>query len=162
MWVTRYLEPNVIKSRATMRHAGAAALAAVVLTAACTSEPPPPLIVPFARICEQDPRTRVVVDGYLRLPMLGITCKSGRCVIAFYAGPGGKGPWIGADVRNSARANSGVNAIEMPEKTYRIEDLRVHLKDGRIVDQDAKVRLTGHVTKSGSSCRMEVDIIETP
>ena len=137
-------------------------IAATVLVAACSTEPPPPVMVPFAKICEQDSHARVAVNGYLRLPMLGITCKSGRCVIAFYAGAGGKGPWVGADVRNTARADAGVNAIEMPAKTYRIEDLRVHLADGRVVGQDAMVKLIGHVTRTGNSCRIEVDVIETP
>lgn len=137
------------------------ALVATALVAACSAETPP-LSVTFADMCKQEPKVRVAVDGYLRLPMLGITCKSGRCVIAFYAGPGGKGAWIGAEVRNTARPDSGVNAIEMPPKTYRIEDLRVHLKDGRVVGQEAKVRLTGEVTKIGNSCRIEVDVIETP
>jgi hypothetical protein len=137
------------------------ALVATVILAACSAEKPP-LAVTFGNICQQEAKSQVAVEGYLRLPMLGITCKSGRCVIAFYAGPGGKGAWIGADVRNTARPDSGVNAIEMPPKTYRIEDLRVHLKDGRVVGQDAKVRLTGEVTKSGNSCRIEVDVIEAP
>ena len=137
-------------------------IATTVLVAACSTGPPPPVMVPFAKICEQDSNARVAVNGYLRLPMLGITCKSGRCVIAFYAGAGGKGPWVGADVRNTARADAGVNAIEMPAKTYRIEDLRVHLTDGRVVGQDAMVKLIGHVTRTGNSCRIEVDVIETP
>jgi hypothetical protein len=136
-------------------------LACVIAIGACSTGKPP-VAATFGNICQQAPEARVAVNGYLRLPMLGVTCKSGRCVIAFYAGPGGKGPWIGAEVRNTARPDSGVNAIEMPAKTYRVEDLRVHLKDGRVVGQDQMVRLTGEVRKIGNSCRIEVDVIEVP
>jgi len=131
------------------------------MLSACSAEKPP-VAVTFASICQQEAKTRVAVDGYLRLPPLGITCKSGRCIIAFHSRPGGKGAWIGADVRNTAKPGSGSNAIKMPSKSYRVEDLRVHLKDGHVVGQEEKVRLVGEVRNSGKSCRIEVDAIETP
>jgi len=136
-------------------------LAAVAVLAGCTADKPPAAVT-FSNICQQEAKTRVAIDGYLRLPLMNMTCKSGRCLATLYAAPGGKGAWIGADVRNTAKPGSGVNAIEMPPKTYRAEDLRVHLKDGSVVGQDAKVKLTGSVTSSGNSCRIEVDLIEPP
>ena len=134
-------------------------LATVAVLAGCAADQAP-ITVSFSNICQQEAKSRVAVDGYLRLPLMNMTCKSGRCLAIFYAAPGGKGAWIGADVRNTAKSGSGVNAIEMPPKTYRAEDLRVHLKDGSVVGQDAKVRLIGEVRKSGNSCRIEVDLIE--
>jgi hypothetical protein len=50
--------------------------------------------------------------------------------------------------------------IEMPPKTCRAEDLRVHLKNGSVVGQDAEVRLIGEVRESGNNCRSEADLIE--
>jgi hypothetical protein len=132
-------------------------LSAIALLAGCSTEKEPAPVT-LANICQQE--TRVAVEGYLRLPLMNMTCKSGRCLITFYAGPGGKGAWIGADVRSTAQPGSGVNAIEMPPQKYRAENLRVHLKDGRVIGQDSRVRLTGEVRKSGDSCRIAVDIIE--
>jgi hypothetical protein len=135
--------------------------ATVAVLAGCGADQPPATVT-FSDICQQEPKARVAVDGYLRLPLMNMTCKSGRCLATFYAAPGGKGAWIGADVRNTAKPGSGVNAIEMPPKTYRAEDLRTHVKDGSVVGPDAKVRLIGEVRKSGNNCRIEVDLIEAP
>jgi hypothetical protein len=143
------------------RHRFHLGLATAAMLAACAADKPPAAVT-FSNICQQEAKLRVAVEGYLRLPLMNMICKSGRCLAVFYAAPGGKGAWIGADVRNTAKPGSGVNAIEMPPKTYRAEDLRVHLKDGSVVGQDAKVSLTGTVSRSGNSCRIEVDIIEAP
>jgi hypothetical protein len=45
------------------------ALAAVAMLAACSPDKPPAAVT-FSNICQQEAKTRVAVEGYLRLPLI--------------------------------------------------------------------------------------------
>ncbi len=47
----------------------------------------------------------------------------------------------------------------LPDK-FRAQDLRIHASDGKVVDPDTKLRLTGVVQKAGDSCELAVDVVE--
>jgi hypothetical protein len=101
-----------------------------------------------------------VIEGYLRLPVMGTTCKSGRCMLTLISDLQGRVLSISAQVRNTAKRDSGVNAMEpLPEK-FREEDLHIHANDGKVMPPNARLRITGDVQKSGDSCQLAVDTIE--
>jgi hypothetical protein len=128
-----------------------------VCSSACSSQPPTP--VTFSDVC-QKAGDRVVIEGYLRLPVMGTNCKSNRCMLNLISELQGRVQSITAQVRNTAKPDSGVNAMEpLPEK-FRTQDLRIHANDGKVVDPNTKLRLTGVVQKAGDSCELSVDVIE--
>ncbi len=135
-------------------------IAAVFVTAcltACSGRPPTP--VTFGDVC-QKAGDRVVIEGYLRLPLMGTNCKSGRCMLNLISDLRGQVQSITAQVRNTAKPDSGVNAMEpLPEK-FREQDLRIHASDGRVVAPNTKLRLVGEVRKAGDGCELSVDVIE--
>ncbi len=100
---------------------------AMVCLTACSNQPPIP--VTFSDICQKT-GSRVVIDGYLRLPVMGTNCKSNQCMLNLISELQGRVQSITAQVRNTAKPGSGVNAIEpLPEK-FRDQDLRIHASDG--------------------------------
>jgi hypothetical protein len=134
----------------------AAVLVMVCLTA-CSSQPPTP--VTFSDICQKT-GNQVVVEGYLRLPVMGTNCKSNRCMLTLISELQGQVQSITAQVRNTAKPGSGVNAMEpLPEK-FRAQDLHIHVNDGKVVDPNTKLRIVGAVQKAGDSCELSVDVIE--
>lgn len=134
-----------------------ATLFVVVCLTACSSRPPTP--VTFSDVCQKTGE-RVVIEGYLRLPVMGTNCKSNRCMLNLISELQGRVQSITAQVRNTAKPDSGVNAIEpLPEK-FRDQDLRIHANDGRVVEPNTKLRITGVVQKAGGSCELSVDMIE--
>ena len=136
---------------------GIATLLVTVCLAACSSRPPTP--VTFGDVC-QKAGERVVIEGYLRLPVMGTNCKSGRCMLNLISELRGQVKSILAQVRNTAKPDSGVNAMEpLPEK-FRDQDLRVHANDGRVVAPNTRLRLVGDVQKAGGGCELSVDVIE--
>ena len=129
----------------------------MVSLTACSSQPSIP--VTFSDICQKT-GNRVVIEGYLRLPAMGTNCKSNRCMLNLISELQGRVQSITAQVRNTAKPGSGVNAIEpLPEK-FRAQDLRIHANDGRVVDPNTKLRIVGVVQKAGDSCELSVDVIE--
>jgi hypothetical protein len=136
---------------------GITTLPVLVCLTACLSQPPIP--VTFSNICQKT-GSRVVIDGYLRLPAMGTNCKSNRCMLNLISELQGRVQSITAQVRDTAKPGSGVNAIEpLPEK-FRDQDLRIHANDGRVVDPNTKLRIAGVVQKAGDSCELSVDVIE--
>jgi hypothetical protein len=136
---------------------GIATLFVTACLAACSSGPPTP--VTFSDVC-QKAGERVVIEGHLRLPVMGTNCKSNRCMLNLISELQGRVQSITAQVRNTAKPDSGVNAIEpLPEK-FSDRDLRIHANDGRVVAPNTKLRLTGVVQKAGDSCELSVDLIE--
>lgn len=136
---------------------GIATLLVLVCLAACSGQPPTP--VTFGDVCQKT-GNRVVIEGYLRLPVMGTNCKSNRCMLNLISELQGRVQSITAQVRNTAKPGSGVNAIEpLPEK-FRDQDLRIHANDGRVVDPNTRLRITGVVQKAGDSCELSVDVIE--
>lgn len=130
---------------------------AMVCLTACSSQPPIP--VTFSDICQKT-GSRVVIEGYLRLPAMGTNCKSNRCMLNLISELQGGVQSITAQVRNTAKPDSGINAMEpLPEK-FRAQDLRIHANDGGVVDPNTKLRITGAVQKVGDSCELSVDVIE--
>jgi len=124
---------------------------------ACSSDTPTP--VTFADVC-QKAGNRVAIEGYLRLPAMGTTCKSNRCMLNFISELQGRVQSITAQVRNTAKSGSGVNAMEPLPQKFRAEDLRVHANDGSVVDPNTRLRIVGAVQKAGDSCELAVDVIE--
>ena len=123
----------------------------------CSSAPPVP--ASFNDICQQTGK-RVVIEGYLRLPVMGTQCKSGRCMLTLISDLQGRVQSVSALVRNTAKSDSGVNAMEpLPDK-FRDQDLHIHASDGSVVAPNTKLRLVGDVQKAGDSCELSVDIIE--
>ncbi len=135
----------------------AATLFVTVCSAACSSQPPAP--VTFSDVC-QKAGDRVVIEGYLRLPVMGTNCKSNRCMLNLISGLQGQVQSITAQVRNTAKPDSGVSAMEPLSEKFRAQDLRIHANDGKVVDPNTKLRLTGTVQKAGDSCELSVDVIE--
>ena len=136
---------------------GFASVFVIVCLTACSSQPPMP--VTFSDICQKT-GNRVVIEGYLRLPAMGTNCKSNGCMLNLISELQGRVQSITAQVRNTAKPGSGVNAIEpLPEK-FRAQDLRIHANDGRVVDPNTKLRIVGVVQKAGDSCELSVDVIE--
>ena len=134
-----------------------ATILGIVCLAACSSQPPSP--VTFSDICQKI-GDRVVIEGYLRLPVMGTNCKSNRCMLNLISALQGQVQSIPAQVRNTAKPDSGVNAIEpLPEK-FSDRDLRIHANDGKVVDPNTKLRLVGQAQKGGGSCELSVDVIE--
>ncbi len=130
---------------------------AMVCLTACSNQPPIP--VTFSDICQKT-GSRVVIDGYLRLPVMGTNCKSNQCMLNLISELQGRVQSITAQVRNTAKPGSGVNAIEpLPEK-FRDQDLRIHANDGSVVNPNTKLRLVGVAQKAGDSCELSVDVIE--
>jgi hypothetical protein len=130
---------------------------ATVCLTACSSQPPTP--VTFSDVCQKT-GSQVVIEGYLRLPAMGTNCKSNRCMLNLISELQGGVQSITAQVRNTAKPDSGVNAMEpLPEK-FRAQDLRIHASDGTVVDPNTKLRITGAVQKAGGSCELSVDVIE--
>ena len=136
---------------------GLATLFVMACLAACSSRPP--TSVTFSDVC-QKAGERVVIEGYLRLPVMGTNCKSNRCMLNLISALQGQVQSIPAQVRNTAKPGSGVNAMEpLPEK-FSDRDLRVHANDGSVVALNAKLRITGDVQKAGGGCELAVDVIE--
>ena len=136
---------------------GIATVSVTVCLTACSSQPPTP--VTFSDVCQRT-GNRVVIEGYLRPPGMGTYCKSNRCMLNLISELRGQVQSITAQVRNTAKPGSGVNAIEpLPEK-FRDQDLRIHANDGRVVDPNTKLRIVGEVRKAGDSCELSVDVIE--
>lgn len=134
-----------------------AAVVALVGLTACSSQPPTP--VTFSDVCQKT-GSRVAMEGYLRLPVMGTYCKSNRCMLNLISGLQGQIQSTTAWVRNTAKPDSGVSAIEpLPEKV-RPQDLRIHANDGKVVDPNTKLRLVGDVQKAGGGCELSVDTIE--
>jgi len=134
----------------------AAGLVMVCLTA-CSRQPATPAT--FNDIC-QKVGNQVVIEGYLRLPVMGTTCKSNRCMLTLISDLQGQVQSIPAQVRNTAKPDSGVNAMEpLPEK-FRTQDLRIHANDGTVVNPNAKLKFVGAVQKAGDNCELSVDVIE--
>ena len=133
-----------------------ATLFALVCLTACSGRPPTP--VTFGDVC-QKAGDRVVIEGYLRLPVMGTSCKSGRCTLNLISELRGQVQSIPAQVRNTAKPDSGVNAMEpLPEK-FRDQDLRIHANDGKVIDPNTRLRLVGDVQKAGGGCELSVDVI---
>ncbi len=136
---------------------GLATLFVAACLAACSSRPPTP--VTFSDVC-QKAGSRVAIEGYLRLPVMGTYCKSNRCMLNLISGLQGQVQSIPAWVRNTAKPDSGVSAMEpLPEK-FSAQDLRIHANDGKVVDPNTKLRLVGEVQKAGGGCELSVDTIE--
>lgn len=136
---------------------GIATLLVTACLAACSSRPPTP--VTFGDVC-QKAGDRVAIEGYLRLPVMGTNCKSGRCMLNLISALQGQVQSIPAQVRDTAKPDSGVNAIEpLPEK-FSDRDLRIHADDGKVVAPNTKLRMTGEVQKAGGGCELSVDVIE--
>lgn len=134
-----------------------ATLFVVLCLAACSSRPATP--VTFSDVCQKT-GDRIVMEGYLRLPVMGTNCKANRCMLNLISGLQGQVQSITAQVRNTAKPGSGVNAMEpLPEK-FRDQDLRIHTNDGRVVDPNTKLRLAGVVQKAGAGCELSVEVIE--
>ena len=135
----------------------ASAAVLVVCLTACSSQPATPAT--FSDICQKI-GNQVVIEGYLRLPVMGTTCKSNRCMLTLISELQGQVQSITAQVRNTAKPDSGVNAMEpLPEK-FRTQDLRIHANDGKVINPNAKLKLVGAVQKAGDSCELSVDVIE--
>jgi len=134
-----------------------AAVSAMASLTACSSQPPIP--VTFSDICQKTGE-RVVIEGYLRLPATGTSCKSNRCMLNLISELQGRVQSITAQVRNTAKPGSGVNAIEPLPERFSAQDLRIHANDGRVVDPNTKLRIAGAVQKAGGSCELSVDVIE--
>jgi hypothetical protein len=135
----------------------------ICLITACLascSKSEPPIPVSFDNICQQTGH-RVVIDGYLRLPAMGTNCKSNRCMLTLISDLQGRVLSTTALVRNTAKRNSGVNAMEPLPDNFRSEDLRIHMNDGALAAPNTKVKITGDVQKIGDSCQLLVDIIES-
>ena len=124
---------------------------------ACSSQPPIP--VTFSDVCQKI-GDRVVIEGYLRLPAMGTNCKSNRCMLNLISELQGRVQSITAQVRNTAKPGSGVNAMEPLPERFRPQDLHIHANDGRVVDLNAKLKVVGVVQKAGDSCELSVDVIE--
>ena len=136
---------------------GIASVLVLACSVACSSQPPIP--VTFSDVCQKTGE-RVVIEGYLRLPVMGTNCKSNRCMLNLISELQGRVQSITAQVRNTAKPGSGVNAIKpLPEK-FRDQDLHIHAHDGRVVDPNTKLRIVGVVQKAGDSCELSVDAIE--
>jgi hypothetical protein len=136
---------------------GIATLVVTACLAACSSRPPTP--VTFNDVCQKT-GDRVVIEGYLRLPLMGTNCKSNRCMLTLISGLQGQLQSITAQVRNTAKPGSGVNAMEpLPEK-FSDRDLRIHANDGSVVAPNTKLRIAGEVQKAGGGCELSVDVIE--
>lgn len=136
---------------------GSATLFVTACLTSCSGQPPVP--VTFSDVCQKT-GDRVVIEGYLRLPVMGTSCKSNRCMLNLISELRGQVQSITAQVRNTAKPGSGVNAIEpLPEK-FRDQDLRIHANDGRVVDPNTRLRIAGVVQKAGGSCELSVDVIE--
>ena len=136
---------------------GLAALFLAVGSAACSNRPPTP--VTFGDVC-QKAGSRVVIEGYLRLPVMGTNCKSNRCMLNLISALQGQVQSIPAQVRDTAKPGSGVNAIEPLPAKFSDRDLRIHANDGSVVAPNTKLRITGEVQKAGGGCELAVDVIE--
>jgi hypothetical protein len=136
---------------------GIATLFVAVGLAACSSRPPTP--VTFGDVC-QKAGERVVIEGYLRLPVMGTNCQSNRCMLNLISALQGQVQSIPAQVRNTAKPDSGVNAMEPLPAKFSDRDLRVHANDGSVVAPNTKLRITGAVQKAGGGCELSVDVIE--
>jgi hypothetical protein len=134
-----------------------AAVVVMVCLTGCSSQPPTP--VTFSDVCQKT-GSRVVIEGYLRLPVMGTYCKSNRCMLNLISGLQGQVQSITAQVRNTAKPDSGVSAIEPLSEKFRAQDLRIHANDGKVVDPNTKLRIVGEVQKAGGSCELSVDTIE--
>lgn len=139
-----------------MRHIAPICLIAL-LVAGCSKETPIP--VSYDNLCQQAGH-RVVIEGYLQLPTMGTNCKSNRCLLNLISDLQGRVQSTAALVRNTAKRDSGVNAIEPLPNNFRNEDLRIHTNDGKLAPSNAKLKITGDVQKTGDTCQLEVDIIE--
>lgn len=95
---------------------GIATLFVMVCSAACSSQPPTP--VTFNDVC-QKAGSRVVIEGYLRVPVMGTYCKSNRCMLNLISGLQGQAQSITAQVRNTAKPDSGVSAMEPLSEKFR-------------------------------------------
>ena len=124
---------------------------------ACSDEAPIPTT--FSDVCQKR-GDRVVIEGYLRLPLMGSTCKSNRCMLNLISDLKGRVESITAQVSNTAKPGSGVNAMEPLPPKFRAQDLRIHANDGSVVDPNTKLRLVGTVQKAGGSCELSVHAIE--
>ena len=136
---------------------GLAAVFAMASLTACSSQPPIP--VTFGDICQKT-GSRVVIEGYLRSPGMGTYCKSNRCMLNLISGLQWQVQSITAQVRNTAKPDSGVNAMEPLSEKFRAEDLRIHANNGKVVEPNTKLRVVGEVQKVGDSCELLVDVIE--
>ena len=129
----------------------------ILCLTACSDEAPIP--VTFSDVCQKR-GDRVVIEGYLRLPLMGTTCKSNRCMLNLISDLQGRVESIAAQVSNTAKPGSGVNAMEPLPPKFRVQDLRIHANDGSVIDPNTKLRLIGTVQKAGGSCELSVHVIE--
>lgn len=129
-------------------------LALLFVLAACADEPP--TAVQIGEICAQEENTTVVAEGYLALPLMGMTCSDGECRINFH----GDGSSVMAEFVASDEPSPG--KLTMPPNPYSADDLHVTLRDGTNVDRTTRVQITGPVRKFGSTCFIEAYYTELP
>jgi hypothetical protein len=115
--------------------------------------------VAFADACKEENKGKTVaVEGYLGVSSI-MFCKNRGivryCGLNLYPKPG-TGDGISANVDVGTEANQ---MEQLPEQ-YKPEDLKIHTSDGKTIGFRDRVKISGKVTVSGTSCWIDVSEIK--
>ncbi len=141
-------------------------LIAGIAFGSCTKEPPKPgTPVTFDTVCSKkyDPEMvkglqegpRVALEGYMGLSGM-FMLQSSTLMITLFSEPGRKGK----TAHLSLKVGSDENEIEKLGKKYKLNDMKVHTKDDKIVGPGDRVRVHGMRLGSDKSCYIKVDLVE--
>jgi hypothetical protein len=99
----------------------------------------------------------LVIEGYLRLPVMGTNCKSGRGMLNLISELQGEFNQL-QHSSETPKPGSGANAMEpLPDK-FRGSDLQP--SDGNVAGPNTKLRIVGDAQKTGDSCQISVATID--
>jgi len=92
-----------------------------------------------------------MLEGYLAFPE-NFTYRGNQDTIILRLRPALESPLaVGA----GAHIGNGSNSVELPPKSYRSDDLRVHTADGQVFGYRDKVRVSGTMYYPGSMAKVE-------
>ena len=134
-----------------------------VALAACAREQPPTVEVTFDDVCARPDGTLVAIQGYFRLPdtMKTYTRLRRTSYQMFFARSlqEANPPFISVTVPGTTRGGAKNQIASIPDG-YSYKDLRIFLDDGRAVNGDAFLKITGKLTLLTIGCSVSVSKIQ--
>jgi len=128
-------------------------LGLMVMLTACADDTPP-VAITVGEVCQQEPGTKVVVDGFLSLPSF-LICEQGQCRINFQSETGN----VLVELVTSDEPRN--NRLMMPPDPYTEDDLQVIMADGAAADRTTPVKITGLVKRpSENVCYLDGHSVE--
>jgi hypothetical protein len=117
-----------------------ATLIGCLFLAACAEGPPTPgAPVTFEGVCgKANEGKRVMLEGYMEFPD---TFGASEPTIMMRVRPSLES-WQNV-VGAGTRLGNGANSVELPPKTFKRSDMKLHLADGQVVGYGNKVKVSG-------------------